>query len=169
MYYSHFTVNDEKIAYTTNKTQLEMWANAQRDGRPAEYRWRPLFNAAVWLMPTTRAPCSNAAKTRNLLKFAGVPQTRQQISAVIRPKFTILSRRVEEVLVFNKYFPIVDICLSSKDIARQSCVMVPKWQFLRPIFPASRVQHISDLHSKFALGPHHVWKYDRHPISDRWD
>ena len=22
-----------------------MWANAQRDGRPAEYRWRPLFNA----------------------------------------------------------------------------------------------------------------------------
>jgi len=26
--------------------QLEMWANAERDGRPAEYRWRPLFNAA---------------------------------------------------------------------------------------------------------------------------
>jgi len=24
---------------------LEMWANAQRDGRPTEYRWRPLFNA----------------------------------------------------------------------------------------------------------------------------
>ena len=23
-----------------------MSANAQRDGRPAEYRWRPLFNAA---------------------------------------------------------------------------------------------------------------------------
>jgi len=23
-----------------------MWANSQRDGRPAEYRWRPLFNAA---------------------------------------------------------------------------------------------------------------------------
>ena len=23
-----------------------MWANAQRDGRPAEYRWRRLFNAA---------------------------------------------------------------------------------------------------------------------------
>jgi len=28
----------------TGKTR--MWANAQRDGRPAEYRWRPLFNAA---------------------------------------------------------------------------------------------------------------------------
>jgi len=22
--------------------RLEMWANAQRDGRPAKYRWRPL-------------------------------------------------------------------------------------------------------------------------------
>ena len=29
-----------------NDQELEMWANAQRDGRPAEYRWRPLFNAA---------------------------------------------------------------------------------------------------------------------------
>jgi len=26
--------------------KLEMWANAQRNGRPAEYMWRPLFNAA---------------------------------------------------------------------------------------------------------------------------
>jgi len=23
-----------------------MWTGAQRDGRPAEHRWRPLFNAA---------------------------------------------------------------------------------------------------------------------------
>jgi len=29
------------------------------------------------------------------------------------------------------------------------------------------VQHISDLHSKFALGPHHVWKYGGHPICGR--
>ena len=70
---------------------LEMWANAQHDGRPAEYRWHPLFNTAVWLTPTTRVLCSNAAKTRNPLKFAGVPQTRQQLSAVSGPKFTILS------------------------------------------------------------------------------
>jgi len=26
--------------------KLEMRANAQRDGCPAEHRWRPLFNAA---------------------------------------------------------------------------------------------------------------------------
>jgi len=33
-------------AKTRNPLKLEMWANAQPDGRPAEYRWRPLFNAA---------------------------------------------------------------------------------------------------------------------------
>jgi len=26
--------------------QTRMWANAQCDGRPAEYRWRPVFNTA---------------------------------------------------------------------------------------------------------------------------
>jgi len=31
---------------TQIEDELEMWANAQRDGRPAEYRWRPLFNTA---------------------------------------------------------------------------------------------------------------------------
>ena len=67
-----------------------MWASAQRDGRPAEYRWRPLLNAAVWLTPTTRMPCSNAAKTRNPLKSPGVPQTNETISAASGPKFTIL-------------------------------------------------------------------------------
>ena len=67
-----------------------MWAIAQRDGRPAEYRWRPVFNTAVCLTPTTRVPCSNAAKSRNLLNFNGVPQTNETISAASRPKVTIL-------------------------------------------------------------------------------
>ena len=59
-----------------------MWANAQPDGRPAEYRWRPLFNAVkVWLTPAAGVPCSNAAKTRDPLKLAGVPQTNETISS----------------------------------------------------------------------------------------
>ena len=57
-----------------------MWANAQRDGLPAEHRWRPLFNTADahYYM---YMPCSNAAKTRKLLKVAEVPQTPETISA----------------------------------------------------------------------------------------
>jgi len=63
-----------------------MWANAQRDGRLAEYRWCSLFNAKkVWLKPTTGVPCSNAAKTQNLLKLAGVPQITGPISAASGP------------------------------------------------------------------------------------
>jgi len=38
--------NNFKNTKTSSQYKLEMWANAQPDGRPAEYRWRPLFNAA---------------------------------------------------------------------------------------------------------------------------
>ena len=72
-------------------TKLEMWVNAQSDGRPAEYRWRPLLNAAVWLTTTTRVPCSNAAKPRIPLKLPGVPQTNETISPASRPKFTMFT------------------------------------------------------------------------------
>ena len=83
-----------------------------------------------WLTPTTRVPCSNAAKTPNALKFAGVPQTNERISAASGPKFTILWGHVGEILLLNKFFPIVDTCLSCKDIAGQSCAMVHRWRFL---------------------------------------
>ena len=48
--------------------------------------------------------CSNAAKTRYQLKFTGVAQTRQQISAVSRPKFIILWRHVEDILLLKQVF-----------------------------------------------------------------
>ena len=47
--YKHIPYEDRltKLALLTlQQRQLEMWVNAQRDGRPAEYRWCPLFNAA---------------------------------------------------------------------------------------------------------------------------
>ena len=73
-----------------------MWANAQRDGRPALCSTPQNMADAQY-----KAPCSNVAKTRKPLKYAGMPQTRQQISAVSRPKFTILRRLVDEILLFN--------------------------------------------------------------------
>ena len=81
-----------------------MWAAAQGDGHPAEYRWRPLFDATVWLTPTTGVQCSNAAKTRNPSKLAGVPQTTEPISAATGPKVTILWGHVEEILLLKKVF-----------------------------------------------------------------
>jgi len=51
-----YTVNSTRHNSSHNQNlaknrKLKMWANAQRDGCPAEYRWRPLFNVAKfgWL------------------------------------------------------------------------------------------------------------------------
>jgi len=46
--------------------------------------------------------------------------------------------------------------------------MVPRWpifgDFFGPALSESRAQHVSDLHSKFVLGPQHVSKYGRRPM-----
>jgi len=68
-------------------------------------RWRPLVQCRkVSLTPSTRMPCSNAAKTRDPLKLAGVLQTNEKISAASRLNLTILLGHVGEILLFNKFF-----------------------------------------------------------------
>jgi len=71
-----------------------MWANAQRDGRPAKHRW-PLCSTPQSLADAHYyMPCSNAAKTRiKPLKLPGVPQTTGPISAAGRPKFNYEDQR----------------------------------------------------------------------------
>ena len=93
------------LLHQTEINSTRMWADAQRDGRPAEYRWRPLFNTTKFgWRPLLEYHAVNVAKTRKLSKFAGVSQTNETISAASGPKFTILSGHVEEVLLFNKFF-----------------------------------------------------------------
>ena len=84
-----------------------MWANANRDGRPAENRWRPLFNPVKLADAHYYMPCSNAAKTRKPLKVAGVHQTPETISAASGPKFTILCGQLEDALLLNKFFRLL--------------------------------------------------------------
>ena len=69
-------------------------------------------------------------------------------------------------MLITRFFPIVDTCLRCEDIGGQiklcdDAQMAIFGEFLRPVFSASRVQHVSDLHLKFALRPHHgveVWQ-----------
>jgi len=42
-YYDRATIKRSRL---DDFNLTRQWANAQRDGRPAEHRWRPLFNAA---------------------------------------------------------------------------------------------------------------------------
>jgi len=96
--------------------RTRMWANAHADGSPAEYRWR----RKVWLTPTTTLPRSNAAKTRNPSKFAGVPQTRQNSSQPLvsrsSPYYEDMWRRYCSL---TSFFPIVNTCLSCEYTAGQ--------------------------------------------------
>jgi len=64
----------------------------------------PNIGGVLCSTPTAGVQCSNAAKTRNPLKLAGVPQTTGPISAASGPKFTILWGRLEEILLLNKFF-----------------------------------------------------------------
>jgi len=68
----------------------------------------------VWLMPAAGLPCSNAAKTRNPLKFAGVPQTPEPISAVSGPKFAILWGHVGRYCCLTTFFRLSIHALDAK-------------------------------------------------------
>ena len=151
-----------------------MWANAQRDGRPAKYMWRPLFNAAKFgWRPILECRAVTLPRSETRWNLQGCPKLANGSQPLVGRSSPYYEDMWGRYCCLTSVFPIVDICLSCEDIARQNCGMVPRWRlfgdFYVLYFSVSRVQHVSDLHSKFTLMPHHVWKYGRHPISDLWD
>jgi len=59
---------------------------------------------------------------------------------------------MEMILLPNKFFlPIVDMCLSCEDIARQSCAMVPRWWFFCVIFVSCIFSKPRAAHFRHAL------------------
>jgi len=151
-----------------------MWANAQHDGRPAECRWRPLFNAAKFgWCPLLECHAVTLPRSETRWNLQGCPKLMKRSQPLVGWSSAYCGDMWRRYCCLTSSFPIVDTCLSCENIAQQSCGMVPRWglfgDFLHPVFSASRVQHVSDLHSKFALRPHRVQKYGRHPISNRRD
>ena len=138
-----------------------MWANVQRDGRPAERRWCPVFNAANFgwrSLLDCRAVTLPRRESRWNLQ--GCPKLVNRSQPLVGRSSSYCGDIWRTYCCLTSFFPIVDTCLSCEDIARQSCAMVPRWRFLvtflRPVFSASRVQQVSDLYLKFALRPHHM-------------
>jgi len=74
-----------------------MWVNAQREGRPGG-----ALCSTLQSLVDARVSWSNAAETRNPLKFAGVLQTGKPISAAGGPKFTILSEDIAVYQFFSR-------------------------------------------------------------------
>jgi len=152
-----------KIANNKNVGQCPTWWS------PCRIQVAPsVQRRKVWLTPTTRVPCSNTAKMRKPLKFAGckLANRSQPLVGWSSPYYD----DVGELSVFNKFFFRLSIHASAAKIQPDKVV---RWcqsgNFLLPVLSLSQVQHIWDMHSKFTLRPHQVWKYGRHPISDRWD
>jgi len=131
-----------------------MWANAQPDGRPAECRWCRVLNA-------TKFGFHPLLDCRAVTLPIGKHKTWRMQS-----EFCTWQNSVTEQQPPKMY--------KGQTLCKVWLASIVRWcpdsdffgDFLHPAFPASRVQYISDLHSKFALRPHQVWKYGRHPICD---
>ena len=122
----------------------------------------------VWLTPTTICCAVTLPRRETRWNLQGCPKLPDGSQPLVGRSSPYYEDMWRTYRCLTSFFPVVDTCLSCEDIARQICAMVPIWRFLptflRPVFSASRLQQLSDLHLKFALRPHHVWKYGRHPI-----
>jgi len=119
-----------------------MWANAQRYGRPAERRWRPLFNATVWLTPTTTCRAVTLPRREsswNLVECLKLTKRSQPLVGRSSPYCADIWRTY---CCLTSFVPIVDTCLSWEDIARQSCAMAIFGDFFASsIFSELRAAH----------------------------
>jgi len=95
------------IQYTTR-----MWANAQRDGRPAEYRW------SITL-----------PRRETRWNLQGCPKLANRSQPLVGRSSSYYQGMRRRYCCLTSFFPIVDTCLISEDIARRSCAIVPKWRF----------------------------------------
>jgi len=121
-----------------------------------QFGWRPLLECRAVTLPRRKSRW-------NLQGSLKLTNRSQPLVGRSSPYYE------DEVSVINNFFRL---SIHASTVKIQPIKVVPWCQngdFLRPVFSASRVQHISDMHSKFALRPCHVWKYGRQPISDRLD
>jgi len=125
-------------------TWTKKWANAQRNDRPAEYRWRPLFNAVKFgWRPLLECHAVMLPRRETHWNKLGCPKLMKRSQPLVGRGSPYCEDMWGRYCCLTTYFPIVDMCLCHEDIARQSCAMVPRWRFfgnfLHPVFSASRV------------------------------
>jgi len=138
-----------------------MWANAQRDGRPTEYRCSTPQSLADAQKGCHAVTLPRRETRWNYQGCPKLPDRSQPLVGRSSPYCEDMWRRY----CCLRFFPIIDMCLSCEDMARQSA-MVPRWrffgEFLGPAFLASRAQHVSDLgpDSQTILGQTYDISYD---------
>ena len=88
-----------------------MWANAQRDSRPAEHRWRPLFNAA------SLADAHYLTAVQQHCQDAKAVEIRWGAQLVNRSQPLVGRDIWRTYCCLTSFFPIVDMYLSYENIA----------------------------------------------------
>jgi len=107
----------------------------------------------VWLTPTTRVPCSKAAKTRKPLKFAGCPKLTNRSQPLVGRSSPYYEDMWGRYQCLTSFFRLSIHASAAKTQPDKVVQWFQNGDFLHPVFSASHVQHISDMHSKFALRP----------------
>ena len=111
-------------------SNTRMWANAQHDGRPTNYRWCPLFNAAKFgwrLLLECRAVTLPRRETRWHLQ--GCPKLANRSQPLVCRSSLYYEDMWRRYCCLTSFFPIVNTCLSCEHMTWQSCAMVPRWRF----------------------------------------
>ena len=127
-----------------------MWANAQRDGRPTEYRCRPLFNAAKFgWRPLLECRAVTLPRRDTRWNLLGCPKLTKRSQPLLGWSSSYCNDMWGRYCCLISFFPIVDTCLSCEDIARQSCAMVRRWRFLHH-FCVALVRTMVDIQSAAA-------------------
>ena len=123
--------------------ETRTWANAQRDGHPAKYRWRPVFNVTKFgwhpLLECHAVTLPRCETRWNLQGWPKLANRSQPLVGWSSPYYEDMWRRH---CCLKSFFPIVNTCLTCRDTAWQSCAMVLKWRFFAScIFSEPRVAH----------------------------
>jgi len=149
--------------FVIRKTKLEMWANAKRDCRPVEYRWRPLlFNAAKfgWRpLLECRAVTLPGCETRwNLLGCPKLANRSQLLVGRSSPYYEHMWRRYC-CLGLTSFFRLsihASVAKIQPDKVVRWCRDADFFVIFASCISSEPRAARSDLHSKFALRPHHV-------------
>jgi len=120
-----------------------MWANAQRDGRPAEYRWRPLFNAAKFgWHPLLECRAVMLPRRETRWNLQGCPKLANRSQTLVgrsSPYYEDMWRRYRRLTGFFRLSIHASAAKIQPDKVVRGC---QNGNFLRPLFSASHMQHM---------------------------
>ena len=121
----------KRQCFHAESKSTRMWASpsnwAQRDGRPAEYRWRALFNAAKFRWrPLTECRAVTLPRCESRWNLQGCPKLTKRSQPLVGRSSPYCEDMCRRYCCLTNFFLIVDTCLSCEYVARQGCAMVPR-------------------------------------------